>query len=335
MGVRVPARETRVCATFRGRPCASASALACSSSHTGRKDPGAQHAHCTDTHLRSISLKTRRIKIGTFVQNCLDRSRVQSDEWSCKGDKQMARTTKQTKTPATSGFAIEIKDDTELGLAILVAVYAGGGYRPIGWRSASARRARSRKATGATTPAPPSRSTSCGRRAWKATTSGWRPTMTTFTIDTDNNITAHAAAPAAQDNLVAFATEKEFTKATADWPIARFTEVWNAFAGVPPFGDLKPTKKFTDRKTAAMRIWKAIQVLGEELLRTSIRDAEAKLKAARTAPTPAPQVAPSPRRRPRLPRLPRPQQTRPRPPRPPARRGCHARSASRRSCAAV
>ena len=44
----------------------------------------------------------------------------------------MARTTKRPKTPATPGFAIEIKDDTELGLAILVAVYAGGGYRPIG-----------------------------------------------------------------------------------------------------------------------------------------------------------------------------------------------------------
>src|ERR1019366_7334794 len=92
-----------------------------------------------------------------------------------QGDKQMARTMKQTKTPATPGFAIKIKDDTELGLAILVAVYAAGGYRPIGVRSVSARRARSRKATGATTPAPPSRSTSCGRRVWKATTSGWRP----------------------------------------------------------------------------------------------------------------------------------------------------------------
>src|ERR1035437_5962890 len=92
-----------------------------------------------------------------------------------QGDKQMARTTKQTKTPATPGFAIKIKDDTELGLAILVAVYAAGGYRPIGWQSVSARRARSRRATGATTPAPPSRSTSCGRRVWKATTSGWRP----------------------------------------------------------------------------------------------------------------------------------------------------------------
>src|ERR1017187_3983795 len=43
-----------------------------------------------------------------------------------QGDQQMARTTKQTKTPATPGFAIEIKDDTDLGLAILVAVIAPG-----------------------------------------------------------------------------------------------------------------------------------------------------------------------------------------------------------------
>ena len=87
----------------------------------------------------------------------------------------MARTTKQTKTPATPGFAIEIKDHTELGLAILVAVYAGGGYRPVGVALSISEAARSRRATGATTPAPPSRSTSCGRRVWKATTSGWRP----------------------------------------------------------------------------------------------------------------------------------------------------------------
>ena len=116
--------------------------------------------------------------------------------------------------------------------------------------------------------------------------------MTTFTLDTDNNITAHDATPAAQDNVVAFATEKELSKLSADWPITRFVEVWNAFAGAPPFGDLKPVKKFTDRKTATARIWKAIQTLGEELLRASIRDTQAKLKAARTVPAPAPQAAP-------------------------------------------
>ena len=44
----------------------------------------------------------------------------------------MARTTKQTKTPASPGFAIEIKDDTELGLAILVAEFGDGNYQPVG-----------------------------------------------------------------------------------------------------------------------------------------------------------------------------------------------------------
>ncbi len=43
----------------------------------------------------------------------------------------MARS-KQTKTNATPGFAIEIKDDTELGLAMLVAEDEEGRYEPVG-----------------------------------------------------------------------------------------------------------------------------------------------------------------------------------------------------------
>ena len=113
--------------------------------------------------------------------------------------------------------------------------------------------------------------------------------MTTFAIATDNNITAFTAAEQVPEGQDRFA---EFAKLSTDWPIARFPEVWNAFAGAPPFGDLKPVKKFTDRKTAVARIWKAIQTLGEELMRASIRDAEAKLKAARTAPAPAQGAAP-------------------------------------------
>jgi len=118
--------------------------------------------------------------------------------------------------------------------------------------------------------------------------------MTTFAIETDNNITAFTAAEQVPESHAHFATEKEFAKLSSEWPIARFAEVWNGFAGVAGFGgDLKPVKKFTDRKTAVNRIWKAIQVLGEDLMRTSIRDAEAKLKAARAlTPTPAPQAAP-------------------------------------------
>jgi hypothetical protein len=90
--------------------------------------------------------------------------------------------------------------------------------------------------------------------------------MTTFSIDTDNTITAFAEYLDALHNRVEstegiFATEKEFAKLSADWPTARFVEVWNAFAGVVPFADLKPVKKFTDRKSAVSRIWKAIQAL--------------------------------------------------------------------------
>ena len=74
--------------------------------------------------------------------------------------------------------------------------------------------------------------------------------MTTFAIDTDNNITAFTAAEQVPEGQDRFATEKEFAKLSADWPITRFPEVWNAFAGVVPFDTLKPVKKFTDRKTA-------------------------------------------------------------------------------------
>jgi hypothetical protein len=44
----------------------------------------------------------------------------------------MARTRKQNQTNATPGFAIEIKDNTELGLAMLIADLGGGHYLPIG-----------------------------------------------------------------------------------------------------------------------------------------------------------------------------------------------------------
>jgi hypothetical protein len=88
--------------------------------------------------------------------------------------------------------------------------------------------------------------------------------MTTFAID--NNITAFAALEDALNHNLGstegtFSSEKDLMKFTADWPIARFAEVWNGFAGVVPFGELKPIKKFTDRKTAVARIWKAIQAL--------------------------------------------------------------------------
>ena len=52
--------------------------------------------------------------------------------------------------------------------------------------------------------------------------------MTTFAIATDNNITAFTAAEQVPEGQDRFATEKEFAKLSADWPITRFPEVWNA-----------------------------------------------------------------------------------------------------------
>jgi hypothetical protein len=78
--------------------------------------------------------------------------------------------------------------------------------------------------------------------------------MTTFAITLDNNITAFTAAEQVPEGQKRFATEKELAKVSAEWPISRFAEVWNGFAGVVPFDSLKPVKKFTDRKTAVGRI---------------------------------------------------------------------------------
>jgi hypothetical protein len=112
--------------------------------------------------------------------------------------------------------------------------------------------------------------------------------MPTFTIETDNNITAFAAVEDALNHGIGttegtFSTEKELTKLSAAWPIARFAEVWNGFAGVVPFDSLKPIKKFTDRKTAIARIWKAIQVLTPAPAQHAAPAAPKKAKATKEA----------------------------------------------------
>jgi hypothetical protein len=85
--------------------------------------------------------------------------------------------------------------------------------------------------------------------------------MTTFTIDFENNITALAGLPAGADDSQSFTNQKELAKLTADWPASRLVDTWNSFAGVAPFTDLKPVKKFTNRKAAIARIWKAVERL--------------------------------------------------------------------------
>mgnify|MGYP000039620745 CR=1 FL=1 len=107
--------------------------------------------------------------------------------------------------------------------------------------------------------------------------------MTTFAIDSDNTITAYLAGEAIPEDHARFASEKELAKLAAQWPADRLVEIWNGFAGVPPFGELKPVKKFTDRKTAVARIWRAIQALAPAAAPQAAKGAPKQAKAAKEA----------------------------------------------------
>jgi hypothetical protein len=60
--------------------------------------------------------------------------------------------------------------------------------------------------------------------------------------------------------------------------------VWNSFAQVAPFTDLKPVKKFTNRKTAVERIWEAIQVFWRTFGKPTAHVAPPKRKQKKDAP---------------------------------------------------
>src|SRR5665213_3235604 len=80
--------------------------------------------------------------------------------------------------------------------------------------------------------------------------------MKVFSIDPENNITAFAKrknAEAASGDT--FRSDTELHELTASWPASRLVEIWNSIPGCVP------VKKFTNRKTAILRIWKAIQSL--------------------------------------------------------------------------
>jgi len=116
-------------------------------------------------------------------------------------------------------------------------------------------------------------------------------TMTTFTIDTDNNITAYAATPDNPNQAETFSTEKDLAKITAEWPASRLMDTWNSFAGIAPFDDLKPVKKFKNRKAAVARLWKAVQRLtpSDAPQEACVATKKARAESARPRPSAAPQ----------------------------------------------
>jgi uncharacterized protein DUF3489 len=71
-------------------------------------------------------------------------------------------------------------------------------------------------------------------------------------------------------------------KLTAEWPASRLVETWNSFAGVAPFDDLKPVRKFTSRKSAVARIWQAVQRLSPDGAQEAATVAPAKGKSKKS-----------------------------------------------------
>src|SRR5438105_6791365 len=101
-----------------------------------------------------------------------------------------------------------------------------------------------------------------------------------FTIDNDNDVRAHETEAQAEEAAKAAAgtilvrSEKEPAKAAAEWPASRLVELWNSFAGVAPFTDCKPVKKFENRGKALARIWTTIQRLGNAIAPKPVEDAK-------------------------------------------------------------
>ena len=102
--------------------------------------------------------------------------------------------------------------------------------------------------------------------------------MTTFTIDSENNITAFGtpdeAAATKTTPFDTFASQKELAELAATWPAERLVAIWNSLAGVVA------VENFKSAKTAVSRIWTRIQSLGEA---AKPKAAAAKPKAGKKA----------------------------------------------------
>ena len=107
--------------------------------------------------------------------------------------------------------------------------------------------------------------------------------MKTFTIDSDNSITAFGtqeeAAATTTTPFDSFASQKELAELAAGWPAERLVAIWDSLPGV------KPVKSFKNAKVAAGRIWEQIQSLGETPKPKAKPKARGGAQAAKGAPT--------------------------------------------------
>ena len=85
--------------------------------------------------------------------------------------------------------------------------------------------------------------------------------MATFSINDENNISvwenAEQAAKVA-DSTATFQSQAELTGISTEWPLSRFVDIWNSIPGQVQ------VHKFSDRRKAVARIWRAIQPLAPQ-----------------------------------------------------------------------
>jgi hypothetical protein len=107
-----------------------------------------------------------------------------------------------------------------------------------------------------------------------------KPTMKTFILDADRNITVYASQQEAASAVPAgdaFTTEAGLKAALKNYSAATTVEIWNSLTGVTP------VRKFKDAATAARRIFAEVQKLGGSEAKPG-QTAKAKpVKAARKA----------------------------------------------------
>jgi hypothetical protein len=108
-----------------------------------------------------------------------------------------------------------------------------------------------------------------------------KPTMKTFILDADHNITVYASQQEAASAVPAgdaFTTAAGLKAALKNYSAATAVEIWNGLTGVTP------VRKFKDADTAAKRIFAEVQKLGgSETVATEAPVAAAKTKRAPTA----------------------------------------------------
>jgi hypothetical protein len=116
-----------------------------------------------------------------------------------------------------------------------------------------------------------------------------KTTMTTFTIDTDNPIMAHAtpeqAAATTTTPFDSFSSLPELAELAKAWPPKRLLAIWSSLPGV------QPIRRFKDYTAAVPRMWERIQGLTEPVLPLAqaaqpkaARRAKGGARAAKSAP---------------------------------------------------